>query len=957
MGDILRRAAEAESLISQAASRKDYAAALDACIKAADLYLQAWKACSNPAEKQRRREKFMQLLQKGEDFKKLKASSSSQSGSTGPQNVNVQGITAGIAGVDLSVVSSTDAEGEYVPSVQTPTSMAQKVIKKAPVSQRELSKSEQIIQLSSSKLAPHSFWPWEDKRCPKYTDFVPTPGEETFTDSTGPLALSVQQQKNFDRWYRPRELWTGTENMILEREGEDLAADLSQDIISDCSVVASLCAAFTREQNGHGSLISCIIWPQRDGVPVVSPTGKYIVKLWLNGCYRKVIIDDFLPASLGDSKHSLHVASNEHPSFILPSLLEKAYLKAMGGYDFPGSNSGTDLYCFTGWIPEHLFLKGNPADLSLDLAEPLTLWDRVYQTWKSGDVLMTLGTGVLEAWEGHGLVGEHDYAIIGLQEVISDSGRVGRWLLVKNPWKTGGNWSGPLAIDDDSDDDSDGDFDDPKSDSDEDSESDEDAYPEELAQSPSQSAVWIDLNSVFRYFDSIYLNWNPALWNHRYDWHFSWSQLSVITKPSTTDHLWNVPGCFWGNPQYKLINKSSTPSKAWILLSRHLLRKKDFDRKTLWNKSGHISLYVFATNGKRVYQSSGYLKRGPYVDSPQTLLRLEVPAKTAYTVVVSSQDLVPAESTHSFTISAFTSIPMAFEQVDEPYPHLFTVKGSWTISATGGNTESREYGRNPMFKISLSQPANLQIGLSIHAKPSEDGKSVGKAIAAENTASPLIHVALLHSDGGKRVHTLARNKFLANSGEYKRFFTMCSAQQVPRGAYTIVASTYTSDQYAPFTITVGSSVPLGQSDLTVIPNEDAGLHTTSSTCQVPAKTSSIRLYMTRLSKGKIRVAKKSSGEYLRIGVWENGRKRWVAGGWDDDVAGGDDGFVEGVARLEDVDLRPDREVGETWLVVDSMVNEGFGGGGDASGRAGAFDVTILSDNVVKFWSDWVETNT
>ncbi|KAF3910033.1 Calpain-7 [Arthrobotrys entomopaga] len=638
----------------------------------------------------------------------------------------------------------------------------------------------------------------------------------------------------------------------------------------------------------------------------------------------------------------------------------------MGGYDFPGSNSGTDLFCFTGWIPEHLFLKGNPADLSLDLAEPLPLWERVYKTWQDGDVLMTLGTGVLEDWEGHGLVGEHDYAIIGLQEVVSESGRVGRWLLVKNPWKEGGVWSGPPFMDDDDDDDDDDkseeDFDNPGSGSDEDSDSDEDAYPEELAQPTSRSAFWIDLNSVFRYFDSIYLNWNPALWNHRYDWHFNWSQLSTLAKQSATEHLWNVPGCFWGNPQYKLVNNSPSPSKTWILLSRHLQRKKDFDRKNLWNKNGHISLYLFAANGKRVYQSSGYLKRGPYVDSPQTLLRVEVPANTTYTIVVSSQDLIPAESTHSFSISAFTSIPMLFEPVEEPYPYISTVQSSWTISATGGNTESREYGRNPMFKVTLNQSANLMIGLSIHAKPSKDGKSVGKAIATENTASPLIHVALLHSDGGRRVHTLTRNKFLANSGEYKRFFTVCFAERVPAGAYTVVASTYTSDHYAPFTVTVGSSVPLSPTTgLTVIPNEDAGLHTAHSKCRLPAKTCSIRLYMTRLSRGKIRVVKKTTGEYLRIGVWENGRKRWTAGGWSDDGVGGNEGFVEGVARLEDVDLQPDREVGETWLVVDSMVNEGSGGGGGSAAAAGmfngGFEVTILSDNVVKFWSDWVETNT
>lgn len=88
--------------------------------------------------------------------------------------------------------------------------------------------------------------------------------------------------------------------------------------------------------------------------PAISRNGKYIFRLHFNGCFRKVIIDDRLPSSR--SSRLLHVIDRGNPGLLWPALIEKAYLKIRGGYNISGSNSGTDIWVLTSWIPEQLFL-------------------------------------------------------------------------------------------------------------------------------------------------------------------------------------------------------------------------------------------------------------------------------------------------------------------------------------------------------------------------------------------------------------------------------------------------------------------------------------------------------------------------------------------------------------------------------------------------------------------------
>jgi calpain-7 len=145
------------------------------------------------------------------------------------------------------------------------------------------------------------------------------------------------------------------------------AVDLVQDVTADCSVVAGLCAAVARVEGDPLSvndqyvqnlqLLNGVIYPYDSEKlrPQISENGKYIFRFHFNGCFRRVVIDDRLPAS--KTQRTLFVTDRQNPGLLWPALLEKAYLKMRGGYDFPGSNSGTDLYVLSGWIPEQIFLQ------------------------------------------------------------------------------------------------------------------------------------------------------------------------------------------------------------------------------------------------------------------------------------------------------------------------------------------------------------------------------------------------------------------------------------------------------------------------------------------------------------------------------------------------------------------------------------------------------------------------
>ena len=165
------------------------------------------------------------------------------------------------------------------------------------------------------------------------------------------------------------------------------------------------------------------------GYPVYNPCGKYIVKLFINGIWRAVEVDDYLP--IDQNNNFICAYSNKGKLWV--SLIEKAYLKAHGGYEFIGSNSSRDLYILTGWLPEKIDLKTYNRN---------KLWERIKSGYRNNDCLITIGTGLIVDEDSVGLVSNHAYGVLEIFEYKSH-----KILLVKNPWGHF-RWNGKFSTED-----------------------------------------------------------------------------------------------------------------------------------------------------------------------------------------------------------------------------------------------------------------------------------------------------------------------------------------------------------------------------------------------------------------------------------------------------------------------------------------------------------------------------
>ena len=490
-----------------------------------------------------------------------------------------------------------------------------------------------------------------------------------------------------------------------------------------------------------------------------------------------------------------------------------------------------------------------------------------------------MGTGKLtEAEEqGMGLIGEHDYAIIDIKEAGGE-----RLFLVKNPWSKGKVWKGHirhhtpectvemnmcgLQLQDSSPGD----------------------RPSQQYLAPG--TFWMPLNDVFQSFESIYLNWNPALFSYREDFHFRWD----LSEPDTS----RSDGCVWTNPQYSI--RSKKPGVVWLLLNRHFSTSSQ--KGNAQKDSGFISLFAFNNNGQRVVSRAGAIAHGPYVDSPNVLLKVDLASDRALTIVVSEQDL--PSRVDCFSLSAFSFAPLEMALVNEKYSHNSTLDGSWTATTSGGNTGSSLYHVNPQFSISLAQASDISLLLR----------------AAEGWP---VHVNLVWARG-RQVRSVITRDVIADSGEYRNGFASAEIRDVPMGTYTIVCSTFEQGQTGKFRLSVGTMVPC-QVSRVAVPTagkfvtqvENAVLTPKNDYLAAPLMIRRlVRISLSAKSCMSPKTAGRQHSSPLRVSI-EQGRgptTRTIAASGEDDF-----GDAHGVGvHIPDVDILPEMCARGLWIVLDRL---------------------------------------
>jgi len=639
---------------------------------------------------------------------------------------------------------------------------------KSPSTQPEASLSPEEIGVlkRSSLITSGLFLPWSEKEARAMDKSSAT---KPFIDPDGIMKLSPKQSAKFYKWARPKEI------MAMQGQPKTASIDMirtiepyriKQHLVQDCSFIGSLCICAEYERRFKRRLITSILYPQdASGHPQISRSGKYMVKFWLNGIPRRVIVDDTLPV---DRYGNLLCSYSQVKSGLelWVTIVEKAFMKLSGGYDFPGSNSGSDMYALTGWLPERVFFPENQAHIR-DFETPFErAWDRLYSASSYGDCLITtsMSKDISESEaEKVGLVTGHAYAV--LDSIRTQNGT--RLLRLKNPWAHSG-WNGKFSKADAIS------WSDPN-------------FRAEIGYNPSAHShfddgiFFIEWEDVCRYFRNVHFSWNPSLFSFRTTIHATWP-----AELGTNDDSFNVRN----NPQYILTLSEQAVQKGatvWVLISRHVTKAEQEGADV----SDFLTIHIHRNDRRKekiCYPGgSSCVYTGAYTNSSHVLVRYDaIGMHDKFLSLVLSQ--YKKSNDLSYTLSCYCTAPFELGKPTKDPEHITEIKSQWTGQSAGGPPSSPTFGTNPMW--------------AIHIPPGigSDKDGLFLQLSCTTTRSVAVNLMLVPVDRlGTRVRRL-KNEPLIDTGDYRHSFVATSLFFVPSGSYTLIISSYYTGQTGNFAL-------------------------------------------------------------------------------------------------------------------------------------------------------------
>ncbi|KAJ7108465.1 hypothetical protein C8R43DRAFT_905383, partial [Mycena crocata] len=588
---------------------------------------------------------------------------------------------------------------------------------------------------------------------PLWEEPYASPDTLYYEDPDGELGLSPDQEKVFPQWRRPL-----VEEPVVEDPLRLRPEDILQHIITDCSVCASISVCLEHSQRFGSevgsSLPSPIIKSDRS-------KGRYDLRVLFNGAWRRIVIDDKLPYH--PTTDTLVCMSSARAA-IWPSLLEKGYMKLMGGYDFPGSNTSIDLQCvclvfeiystpkfnsaLVGWIPEHLEIKSTSFERE-------TTWARIVDAFFAGHCMLTLGTGINPdiSWRGVSLLPSHSYAVIGVKDEDAERG-----FTVLDSW----------------------------------------IQTSDEAASDTSRVLDIPWSDVLELFDSVYLSWDPSIWPKNLVFNGCW-ETDACPSTGSTRHM-----------RLKFHNTSrNAEDEVWVLLTRHVADT----RRT----SDFISLRVqveddFAGSADSDDQRK-IATKGTYTNSTHVLVRTKLPIESSGSLsVFASYDGQASEVGFTLSVYASSAANVAWDESIPAPPFSSKVEGKLINKNAGGNSTYPTFMVNPQYHLRIHPPKQA----------STSARKANVSLTMQMSRDVPVNVAVAWSQGG-RVFELSQKDLAASSGAYS-YGTTLDLTVSAVGDYTVILSAFEPSQMGAFSFQVESSLSF---DLKAIPQEGAGMYTKS----------------------------------------------------------------------------------------------------------------------------------